>query len=174
MSETLSVPTSSPPAIQRRRSLLNAAWVLVLLLTVPQIILGSFLHQNIAWLSPARLVLLAATFSLSYVWPLIRPLRSLVLVFLVIYGVEEGFFLGLVQHSTAFETLFGGNSNLSFFGERLMRIGASLVMLLVLLGMGLKRQDFFLALGKLKAVAEPEKWGVPRRPETFQLSMIVA
>ncbi len=48
-----------------------------------------------------------------------------------------------------------------------MRVGASAVMLLVLLGMGLKRQDFFLTVGNLRAVAEPERWGVPRKPENW-------
>jgi membrane protease YdiL (CAAX protease family) len=33
--------------------------------------------------------------------------------------------------------------------------------------MGLKRQDFFLRVGNLRAVAEPERWGIPRKTETW-------
>ena len=70
----------------------------------------------------------------------------------------------LVPQSQLFTDVFGGNVNSAFFGERLMRVGATLVMLLVLLGMGLKRQDFFLKVGNHKAVAEPERWCIPRKP----------
>jgi membrane protease YdiL (CAAX protease family) len=73
----------------------------------------------------------------------------------------------MLPQSQFYADVFGGSENLAFFGERLMRIGATLVMLLVLLAMGLKRRDFFLTVGNLKAVAEPERWGVPRKPETW-------
>jgi membrane protease YdiL (CAAX protease family) len=104
---------------------------------------------------------------LTFVWAFIRPLRGLTLIFLVNYGVESWFFGTLLPQSQFYTDLFGGNANLSFFGDRLVRIGATLVMLLVLLGMGLKRRDFFLTAGNLKAVAEPERWGIPRKPEIW-------
>ncbi len=167
MHEPIAVPGSSTQVAGNQRNLLFAAWAIVLLLTVPQIILGAVMGQDTDWLSQARIVLLAAIFALSFVWPYIRPLRGLALVFLVIYGVEGWFFLTVIPQSQLYASVFDSNPNLAFFGERLLRIGASLVMLLVLLGMGLKRQDFFLTLGNLKAVAEPEKWGVPRKPETW-------
>ena len=167
MNNTMPFPSNADTVPAQARSLWFVAWAIVVLLTVPQIILGAFMRQDIAWLGPARLILLAAVFGLSFVWPLIRPLRRLAFIFLVIYSVEGWFFSTLLPQSQFYIDLFGGNGNLALFGERLMRIGASLVMLLVLLGMGLKRQDFFLAVGNLKATAEPEKWGVPRKPETW-------
>jgi membrane protease YdiL (CAAX protease family) len=141
--------------------------VLVLVLTLPEIILRAFMYVDTSWMLPARIGLLVILLALTFVWTFIRPLRGLTLIFLVIYGVEGWFFGTLLPHSQIYPQVFGGDPNLAFFGERLMRIGASLVMLLVLMGMGLKRQDFFLTVGNLTATAEPEKWGVPRKPEIW-------
>jgi len=167
MHDPMAVPGSSTQVAGNHRSLLYTAWGIVLLLTLPQIILGAVMGQDTAWLSPARIAFLAVFFVLTFVWPPIHPLRKLALIFLVVYGVEAWFFLTLLPQSQFYIDVFGGNANLLFFGERLMRICASLVMLLVLLGMGLKRQDFFLTPGNLNAVAEAEKWGIPRKPETW-------
>lgn len=167
MRESISIPANSTQAMSGNRPLVLATWTIVLMLTVPQIILGAFAHQDIEWLAPARLVFLTGVFALTFVWPLIRPLRRLALIFLVIYGVEGWFFGTFLPKSQFYVDVFGSNENLAFFGERLRRIGATLVMLLVLLAMGLKRQDFFLMVGNLKAVAEPERWGIPRKPETW-------
>ena len=106
-------------------------------------------------------------FASTYIWQPIRPLRRLALVFLAIYGIEGWLFSTVLPQSQLYTSIFGGDANRLFFGERLMRIGASAVMLLVLLGIGLKRQDFFLTLGNLRATAEPERWGVPRKPENW-------
>lgn len=167
MSESISLPASSTPAITGRRPLLVAAWAIVLALTLPEIILRAFMQVDTSWMLPARLGFLVVLLALAAVWPLIRPLRGLVLIFLVIYGVESWFFGTVLPQSQFYADIFGGNEHLAFFGERLMRIGAVLVMLLVLLGMGLKRRDFFLTVGNLKAIAEPERWGIPRKPETW-------
>ena len=167
MREATSTEWPSLEAIPGHRTLLLTAWVIVLLLTVPEIILRAFVKMDTSWMLPARIGLLGILLAMTFAWPLIRPLRRLLLVFLVIYGVESWFFGLLIQQSQLFTSIFGSDPNRGFFGERLMRVGASLVMLLVLLGMGLKRQDFFLAIGNLKATAEPERWGVPRKPEKW-------
>jgi uncharacterized protein len=146
---------------------LYLAWGVVLLLTLPQIILGGFMHMDTAWLIPARIILLAILVALTFVSVSIRPLRGLFLIFLVVYAVEGWFFLTLVPSTTLYQNLFGSNSNLAFFGERLMRLGAVLVMILVLLGMGFKRRDFYLAVGDLNAIAEPSPRGIPRKPESW-------
>lgn len=167
MRETNSLSATSTQAVGDRRTLLIVAWALVVALTVPEIVLRAFLQVDTSWMLPARIGLLVVLLVLTFVWAFIRPLRGLTLIFLVIYGAEGWFFGTLLPQSQIYTDLFGGNANLAFFGERLIRIGAALVMLLVLLAMGLKRQDFFLTVGNLKAVAEPERWGVPRKPETW-------
>ncbi len=167
MNESLPISSGLESRVGLAKRQLYAAWLMVLLLTVPQIILGAFMHQDIAWLAPARLIFLAGLFALTFIWQPIRPLRRLALVFLAIYVVEGWLFSTVLPQSQLYANVFGSDPNRLFFGERLMRIGASAVMLLVLLGMGLKRQDFFLTVGHLRATAEPERWGVPRKPENW-------
>jgi membrane protease YdiL (CAAX protease family) len=149
------------------RSTLYFAWVIVLLLTVPEIILRAFLRVDASWMLLARIGLLAGSFALTFVWPLLRPLRGMLVVFLVIYVVEAWLFLTVIPGSQIYRDLVGDDTNLTFFGERLMRIGAVLVMLLVLLIMGFRRRDLYLTVGDLKATAEPTRLKIPHRPEPW-------
>ena len=106
------------------RSSLYLAWAIVVLLTVPEIILRAFLRVDTSWMLLARIGLLAGSFALTFAWPLIRPLRGMLVVFLVIYVVEAWLFLTAIPQSQIYRDVFGGDANLAFFGERLMRIGA--------------------------------------------------
>ena len=149
------------------RSVLYVAWAIVLLLTVPEIILRAFLRVDTSWMLIGRIGLLAGTFALTFVWPLVRPLRGMLVVFLVIYVVEAWLLLTAVPQSQIYRDTFGADPNLAFFGERLLRIGAVAVMLVVLLLMGLRRRDFYLAVGDLKATAEPTRLRIPNSPEPW-------
>jgi membrane protease YdiL (CAAX protease family) len=154
-----------PVLILSNRGLLYTAWTVVLLLTLPEIILRAFAGLDTSWMLPARIVLLAAAFALSSVWPTVRPLRGILTIFLVIYAVEAGFFLTALPQTQVYHAVFGRDANLAFFGERLLRIGAVLVMLLVLVRMGFKRRDVYLAVGDLRAIAEPMR--IPSKPEPW-------
>lgn len=147
--------------------LLRAAWAIVLLLTVPEIVLGAFLRVDLSWMPAARIGLLAGSLALTIVWPVIRPLRGMLAVFFVIYSVEGWLFLTVIPQTQIYRELLAGDPSLAFLGERLMRLGAVLVMVVVLLLMGLKRRDFYLAVGDVKAVAEPSLRWVPRTPEPW-------
>jgi membrane protease YdiL (CAAX protease family) len=149
------------------RTTLYLAWAIVLLLTVPEIILRAFLRVDTSWMLLARIGLLAGSFALTFVWPLIRPLRGMLLVFLVIYVVEAWLFLTAIPQSQTYQDIVGGDANLAFFAERLMRIGAVLVMLLVLLIMGFRRRDLYLAVGDLRATATPTRLKIPHKPEPW-------
>ena len=167
---------SVTPRETEGRPLLWAAWGIVLLIMLPEIVLRGFMQLDTPWIAPTRLALLAALLALGFVWRPLRPLRGFVLILLVVYFVEGWFFGTVVLQSAAYQNLFGGDPNLAFLGERLVRIGAVLVMLPVLLVMGLKPREFFLRIGDLRAAALPEKWGVPRKQETwtgFSLRFVV-
>jgi CAAX protease family protein len=155
------VPTTSA------RSVLYVAWAIVLLLTVPEVILRAFLRVDTSWMLFARIGLLAGTFALTFLWPLVRPLRGMLVVFLVIYVVEAWLLLTAVPQSQIYRDTFGADPNLAFFGERLLRIVAVAVMLVVLLLMGLRRHDFYLAVGELKAMAEPTRLRIPNSREPW-------
>ncbi|MEO8396002.1 MAG: CPBP family intramembrane glutamic endopeptidase [Chloroflexota bacterium] len=150
-----------------RFRLLTLAWLVVLLLTVPEIILRAFMQADTSWMLSARLILLIGIIVLASVVQWIRPLRGFALVLLVIYAAES-FFLTLIPQSELYRNIFGSSANLLFFGERLLRIGTVLVMLLLLLGMGLKRHDFYLTLGKLNATAEADnRLHIPPKAEPW-------
>jgi membrane protease YdiL (CAAX protease family) len=149
------------------RSLLYVAWAIVVLLTVPEIILRAFLRVDTSWMLLARIGLLVGSFALSFVWPLIRPLRGMLVVFLVIYVVEAWLLLTVIPQSQIYRDVVGDDPNLAFFGERLMRIGAVLVMFGVLLLMGFRRRDLYLAVGDVRATAEPTRLKIPHKPQPW-------
>jgi hypothetical protein len=164
MSSAASV-VAQPQPVPAARFPLYLAWTIVLLLTVPEIVLRAFLRIDTSWMLLLQLGLLSGALALTAVWSVARPLRGMLTIFLVIYAVEAGFFLGVVADSQVFLDTFGGDSNLAFFGERLLRIGAVLVMLGVLLGMGLRRRDFYLTVGDIRATAEAMR--IPAKPEPW-------
>ena len=149
------------------RSTLYLAWAVVLLLTVPEIILRAFLRIDTSWMLLARIGLLAGSFALTFVWPIIRPLRGMLVVFLVIYVLEAWLFLTAVPQSQIYRDLVGDDPNLAFFGERLLRMGAVLVMLVVVLQMGLRRRDLYLTVGDIRATAEPTRLKIPHKAEPW-------
>jgi hypothetical protein len=158
--------TSSRPTVSTR-STRYLAWAIVLLLTVPEIILRAFMRVDTTWMLLARIGLLTGSFALTFVWSLVRPLRGMLVVFLVIYVVEAWLFLTAIPQSQVYRDVVGGDANLAFFGERLMRIGAVLVMFVVLVLMGFRRRDLYLAVGDLRATAEPTRLKIPDGPEPW-------
>ncbi|HEX5823189.1 MAG TPA: CPBP family intramembrane glutamic endopeptidase, partial [Candidatus Limnocylindrales bacterium] len=155
------------PTTANTRPVLYLAWAIVLLLTVPEIVLRAFMRVDTSWMLLARIGLLAVSCALTFVWPLVRPLRGMLVVFLVIYVVEAWLFLTAIPQSQIYHDVVGGDPNVAFFGERLMRIAAVLVMLAVVLRMGFRRRDLFLAVGDLRATAEPTRLKIPHRPEPW-------
>ncbi|MEP7291652.1 MAG: CPBP family intramembrane glutamic endopeptidase [Chloroflexota bacterium] len=160
------IPVSPQQASSRQ--LLRAAWLIVLILTVPEIILRAFMGMDTSWMLPARIVLLAGLFAFSFAQDWFRPLRGFVLILLIIYGVEGLVFGTFVLQTPIYQQIFGSSAEMAFFGERLLRIGAVIGMLLVLLGMGLKRRDFYLTWGNPSATAEPDPvLHLPPKPEPW-------
>jgi len=161
---------AAAPAVPRPEAstgpLLYLAWAIVILLTVPEIILRAFLQVDTSWMLLARIGLLAGSLALTVVWPLIRPLRGMLTIFLVIYVIEAWLFLTAIPQTPIYRNVVSDDANAAFFAERLLRIGAVLVMLVVLLLMGLRRHDFYLAVGDLKATAEKTRV-IPRKDEPW-------
>ena len=154
------------PAVHARSTLV-LAWTIVLLLTVPEVILRAFMRVDTSWMQPARIGLLAASFALTFVWSLVRPLRGLLVVFLVIYGVEGWLLLTAVPQSQLYLDAVGGDANTAFLGERLLRLGAVIVMLVVLFLMGMRRRDMYLAIGDLGATAERSRLRIPHKAQPW-------
>ncbi len=167
MEGAIGTTSIEPGPVVNARRLLYMAWTIVILLTVPEIVLRAFIRFDTSWMSAARIGLLAGSIALTYAWPFARPLRGMFVIFLVIYLVEGWFFLTAIPANRIYQDALGGDVHLAFFAERLLRLGAVVVMLIVLLLMGLRRRDFYLAIGDLRATAEPSRRWVPRNPERW-------
>jgi membrane protease YdiL (CAAX protease family) len=162
---TVAATVASPRPVTSTRPVLYLAWAVILLLTVPEIVGRGFLALDTWWMLPARIALLAGALAVTFTWAPARPIRGMLTIFLVIYAVEAGLFLTAIPQTRAYQDLVGADTNLAFLGERLLRMGAVLGMIVVLLLMGLRRRDFYLAVGDLRATAVAMR--IPRKPEPW-------
>ena len=148
------IPTSIPmkALLAQGRQLLLAAWLAMLLLSrLPQIVLQEVwaIELNYAWWGLATAVLLIA---LTYIWPLVRPLRGYFLIMAAV-ALLTGVLDTPLRASNLWQSWFAADRGwvISFFGERLPLLLAALVLVLFLRLMGLKWSDFFLVKGELTA-----------------------
>lgn len=164
MNQTVQLPGNPYLVRQSNRDLTILAWVVTLLIsTLPEIIWIELSGSSPAWLTYAKMSLLLALTLMTLVWRPIRPLRNFFLVMFAFFGLME---LRLRLNFTwpALQALFGS----TVFDERMQaeqtgKLVVALLMIGVLLVLGFKRRDFFLARGNLRAPIEPVRWlGFPR------------
>lgn len=147
------IPFSRPHHIPK---LTTFAWVVTLLIsTVPDILWTELGRGDVAPLTWAKMGLLFSLAFISVVWGPLRPLRNYFIAMLAFLGLFEA--LRLVDFQwPALQNLFGG----SVFDERMQaeqtgKLVVSLGMVGVLLLLGLRRRDFFLTRGNLRAPITP-------------------
>ena len=141
------------------------AWIFMLLTGfLPMIIWREYILRTSQTLQPGTgifwfqvggcLVFLAATFF----WKAAQPLRKFFLLWLGIL-VVDGWLHSLVSNSHLWQSWFGGKGwSMGMFGEQLLRLAVSLVMIALLTILGFKRPDYFLVKGQLDAPAERVRW----------------
>jgi membrane protease YdiL (CAAX protease family) len=147
--------TSTLPAPAQKHSwLVGVAWIAMLLMSrLPQIVLKEFFASETAfvwtWLGVA-----AALLTMTWLWPALQPLRGYLLI-MAVMALVTGPFDGLLRASTLWTSWFSQERDwsISFLGERLPVVIEALLLMLLLVSLGMKRQDFFLAVGKLRAAA---------------------
>jgi membrane protease YdiL (CAAX protease family) len=139
------------------RSLTIAAWSITLFASLlPTIVVAEIIGAATGWLFWARVGVLAGMVVLSFVIPLLRPLRSFMILLAAIYLLEMA-----ASRATAlpfWQAIFGGD-NVSFttnmFGIQIKRVVVALLMIGVLLLLGFSRKQFFLVRGDLRAPVDP-------------------
>lgn len=155
---TYFTPLAAPALATNQRSLLlGFAWLAMLLLSrLPQIVLKEFFAIGIpeTWLFPGTALLAILLLALTFAWPVLQPLRSYLLIMaltVLLIGPLDGW----LRHSSLWASWFGTEHGWAtrFFGERLPLVIEAGVLMLVLFGMGIKRQEFFLMVGNLSAPA---------------------
>jgi membrane protease YdiL (CAAX protease family) len=139
---------------QKHSWLVGVAWIAMLLMSrLPQIVLKEFFASETAfvwtWLGGA-----AALLAMTWLWPALQPLRGYLLI-MAVMALVTGPFDGLLRASTLWTSWFSQARGwpISFLGERLPLVIEALLLMLLLVSLGMKRQAFFLAVGKLRAAA---------------------
>jgi membrane protease YdiL (CAAX protease family) len=130
------------------------AWIATLLLSkLPLVIARDLLGTDIPWITPFWIASAVLLFAGSYILPLLKPLRG----YFLIMGVIVALFFGiepLISQSAVWQNLYDGRPEIvSVFGYRLLLTAGSLIVVAVMLLMGLKREEFYLTVGNLKAAA---------------------
>lgn len=156
MNQTVNLAENPHLVRQNSRYLTFLAWGVTLLIsTLPEIAWIELTGSSPAWLTEAKISLLLILGILTFVWQPIRPLRNFFLVMFAFFGLME---LSLRFNFTfaPLQALFGN----TVFDDRMQaeqtgKLAVSLVMIIVLLGLGYKRRDFFLTRGNLRAPIEP-------------------
>jgi membrane protease YdiL (CAAX protease family) len=157
MAQFVNLPASKAPPVPAARSLTIAAWAIMLFASLlPTTVVKEIFGGDAAWLFWARVGTLAVLAGVSFVLPLLRSLRSFMILLAAIYVIEMG--VSRAAQLPFWQSLFGGD-NLSFttsmLGTQLERLVVALLMIVVLLLLGFTRRQFFLVKGDLRAPVDP-------------------
>jgi len=161
-------------ATNSRRDVLIVAWVATLLASS----LGIIFWRELAGAEPywwpwIHAIGLIVIFSLTLIRANLKPLRSFALILLVLFffGFGGGWQFGVIPLVRSSSHWIGWESqlpwSLSAIATHLLRFTPALVILSFLLLKGRKRQDFFLAKGRIDAPVEPSKLLGMKKPEPW-------
>ena len=144
------------PLAKRTSRLTVVAWVVTILIsTVPDIFWTTLGGGDVTPLTWAKMGLLLSLALASVVWTPLRPLRNYFIAMLAFFSLFQ--VIRRVDFTwPALQNLLGG----SVFDERMQaeqtgKLVVSLGLVVVLLLLGLRRRDFFLTRGNLRAPITP-------------------
>jgi hypothetical protein len=162
------VPANPYPVSQSNRNLTILAWVLTILISLlPDILWTELTHSPAAWFTFAKMVVLFGLALTVFLWGPLRPLRNFFAAMIAFFGLSE---LRLRFNFTwpALQHLFGGNVfDVRMQAEQTGKLFVSLAMIATLLVLGLKRREFFLTPGNVRAPIEPVRWLGFARPVSW-------
>jgi membrane protease YdiL (CAAX protease family) len=156
------------------RSTRWAAWVVTgLVSAAPAIVAGRLTGTVPGWLLPVQLAVLVALLPAGGRWPALRPLRrfavamAAMLTLLVVvprWGLQW----------PALQNLVGGNAFAARMqAEQTAKLLVAAAMVGVLLLLGLRRRDFFLAVGDVRAPIRPvPRLGFPRSDPWWKFGLV--
>lgn len=150
------MPADPYPVPRSNRNLTILAWIVVALIsTLPDLAWMELTNGIPAWLTFAKMGLLALLAIAAFVWKPLRPLCAFFVAMFAFFGLQE---LRVRINFTlpALQSLFGGNVfDSRMQAEQTGKLAVSLAMIALLLLIGIKRRDAFLARGNLRTRIEP-------------------
>ena len=157
--------TSFDPVPRNNPILTVTVWVTTILISaLPDIVFDTLIGDVPAWLTFVKMGLLLVLGLAAFAWRALRPLHNYFTVMLAFFGLST--LRPLINFTwIPLQALFGGNV---FDGrmqaEQTGKLAIALAMIVLLLGLGYKRRDFFLTRGNLRAPTEPAPLlGFPKR-----------
>ncbi len=142
------------------KSILVAAWVTILAITLWNIILQEIFHykvsENTYYLVSGAIVVVSLI--LTFLWKAIRPLRPFYGLFIVLLAAQWLVFVPLEKVLAIRAWLNHPSFNVYMVAEVALKFLVTLAVIAYLLLLKKTRQDFFLAKGDLAAPVEPVKW----------------
>ena len=164
----------SSTAESHRQSILFTTWLAVLLTSNLAIILWRELASSEpVWWPWVHVIGLFGIFTATLLVEHLRPLRQILVILLAIFllGYGGGWEFGLVPFIRNSSSWMSWTASLpvlaSELATHLLRLVPAFVILLILLGMGLKRADFFLIKGDIDAPVEPSRLLGMKKPEPW-------
>ena len=135
-----------------RTLLVLIAWVSTLLLSkFPLVVARDMLRIDIPSINYVWIALAVLLWFITYVWRPLQPLRGYFLIMGVILLVTF-VFDPFVKGTVMWKNLFSNASSMSIlFGERILLLFESLIVISILFLMGMSRKQAFLTVGHLRA-----------------------
>jgi len=135
-----------------RRMLILTAWLGTLLLSkLPLVIARDLLGRDIPWITPAWIATAILLIIGTFVWPVLKPLRAYFAIMGVI--ILAPFILRpLITQSSIWRGAIEGQPQMiEIFSDRVLLVLDTLIVLIALFLLGVKRREAFLALGNMRA-----------------------
>jgi len=144
------------PVRQSSYKLTIIAWIVTILVSsLPNIVWSELFNSNPEWLSWVKMGLLFILILLTLFWSPLKPLRKFFILMLALYGLTA-LLLQINFNWPFLKKLFGNNVfDNRMQAEQTGKLVVSFAVIAILLLLGYKRRDFFLALGDLHAPIEP-------------------
>ena len=145
---------------QTKRAILITAWATVLTAALFKIILQEIFHYTVSEdLQFGIMALIVVVgFALTFLWKTIRPLRPFFGLFIVLTGANWLIFTQVDKLPIILAWLHHPSFSIKMLAELSLKLLIALIVIVFLLLLGKKRQEFFLVRGDTAAPAEPVRW----------------
>ena len=155
-SEPLAVsPREINEPMVERRMLIFTAWLGTLLLSkLPLVIARDLLGSDIPWITPGWIVIAILLIIGTFAWTVLKPLRAYFAIMGVIILVPLILRPLITQSSIWSGSIESQHIMIGIFGDRVLLVLDTLIVLAALFLVGVKRREAFLRLGNMNAPFE--------------------
>ena len=150
--KTISTSTDRPALAARSTIVIAAAWIGTLLLSkLPLVVARDLLGSDIPWITLAWIMTAVLLVAATTVFPVLKPLQAYFTVMGVIL-LAPFIFRPLISGSSLWSGWIEGQPiMITMFGDRVLLILDTLIVLAALFLLGVTRREAFLGLGKMNA-----------------------